>query len=328
MTCKLLVVHPDQCTEVQFDQQITIGRDVFNSLSLQDPELSRSHAIIFEQDQEVIIKDLKSRNGVYVGGERISEKLLQPGDEIILGSSILIFSPPEELDLGTALSKRGKYLLEKRANRPTLKPRQEPATTFSPQEMDEAIDALFIKPDGSTFFSLQNAIALLQAIKAMNGAADPAELFAVTLRRALAIVGGHRGVIMESDTDKKQLKVRSIFSKDNSETILIGQPVLRLVLQAEKCVYCPNVLRDERFEKVASKSRTPIHGFIAAPLKLNDELFGFIYLDAEDDSVGYDYAAMRSLWFIASHLAALLFQRPTHFAHTTGKHLAAGAGAE
>ena len=40
MSKKLLIVNPEQCMEVHFDQQITIGRDLYNSLSLQDAEVS------------------------------------------------------------------------------------------------------------------------------------------------------------------------------------------------------------------------------------------------------------------------------------------------
>src|SRR5947209_8322261 len=143
MSPKLLVINPDQCMEVAFDQQITIGRDVFNSLSLQDPELSRSHAIIFEQEREIIIKDLKSRNGVFVKGERLNETSLRPGDEIILGSTVLIFDPPETFDLETALSKRGKYLIEKRSAKSPAAAISDPVTVFAPGELDHAIEQLF-----------------------------------------------------------------------------------------------------------------------------------------------------------------------------------------
>jgi pSer/pThr/pTyr-binding forkhead associated (FHA) protein len=313
MSPKILVINPDQCMEVSFDQQITIGRDVFNSLSLQDPELSRSHAIIFEQDREVIIKDLKSRNGVYVNGDKISETTLLPGHEIILGGTVLIYDPPETLDLGAALSKRGRYLVEKRASKPTGPGLPEPVTIFTTEELDKAVEQLFNKPDGTTFFTLDNAIALLQAIKDMDDAPSASLLFNCALKRALAIVGGHRGVIMETDSDKKLLKVRSIVSRDNSETILIGQPILKIVLGAEKALYCPNLLRDPRFEQVAAKSAQPVHSFVAAPIRNGEDLFGFIYLDSEDSAVSYDYTALRSLHFISSHLGSLLRPRLTHF---------------
>ena len=75
---RLLILHPSGRTEVTFDQQLTIGRDVYNSLCLHDPEISRSHAIIFEHNGDVIIKDLRSRNGIYVNGLKVADQALVP----------------------------------------------------------------------------------------------------------------------------------------------------------------------------------------------------------------------------------------------------------
>jgi pSer/pThr/pTyr-binding forkhead associated (FHA) protein len=130
MSNKLLILHADKSMEVQFDQQITIGRDVFNSLSLQDAEVSRSHAIVFEQDGETILKDLKSRNGCFVAGDKVNECTLKPGTEIILGGTVIIFNPPDDVELNGLLSKRGRYLLEKRAIKTPLE-RPAPTTIFS-----------------------------------------------------------------------------------------------------------------------------------------------------------------------------------------------------
>lgn len=318
MIRKILVINPENCMEVQFDQQITIGRDVFNSLSLKDPEVSRSHAIIFEQESEVIIKDLKSRNGVYVNGEQVAESALRPGDEIIVGASVLIFDPPEDLDLEVALSRRGRYLIEKRSE--SVGPEREAApTSFTITEMEGAIRALFAdEGEGTSYFTVRNAIYLLEALKAMDDAAEPAELFEVALRRALGMLGGHRGVVMETDETKQHLKVRSIISVDQTQTILIAQPVLQIVMGEEKCVFCTDVHKDSRFGQIATQSKRPVHGFVAAPILGRDELFGFIYCDSEDRTTTYDFSALRSLYFIASHMGALLRTRPMHFSrHAT-----------
>lgn len=311
MSKKILMVNPDKCVEVHFDQQMTIGRDVYNSLCLKDPELSRSHAIIFEQDGETVIKDLRSRNGVFVRGEKASEAVLQPGDEIIVGSTVMLFEPADDVDLEQALTKRGRFLIERQSGKlPSAQ--AEPDNIFSTQEMDHAIEALFGKPDGSTYFTTYNAIALLQAVKDMDATEDSAELFDVALRRAMAALGGHRGVIMECGEDKERLKVRSLVSEEKTDTILIGQPVLKTVLSAEKCLFCADLKKQARYEGMAAKCRRPIHSFVAAPIKNGSELFGFIYLDSEDPTVSYDFAALRSLYFITFHVGALLRARPRY----------------
>ena len=84
MPNKLLILNPDRKMEAPFDQQLTIGRDVYNALCLHDSDVSRSHAIVFEQEGKVLIKDLNSRNGVYINGEKKTESPLKSGDEIEL----------------------------------------------------------------------------------------------------------------------------------------------------------------------------------------------------------------------------------------------------
>ncbi len=315
MSRKLVVLNPDHCMEVQFDQQITIGRDVFNSLSLQDPEVSRSHAIIFEQDGEVLIKDLRSRNGIFVRGEKTTESVLRDGDEIILGSTVLIYNPSDTLDPASVLSKRGRYLIEKQSASKSAR-RAAPATIFSAREMEDAVATLFSKgPDSTegTFFTHENAIFLLRLMHEMNGAPEAGALCERTLTLAVQFLGGHHGVIMETDEPKQHLKVRALFSKEESDSIRVAQPILKILLGSEKSLFCPDVAHDRRFENLSGQTERPIHSFVATPIRSGDVLFGIIYIDSEDSSVTYDFAALRTLYLIADQLGALMRSRPLHF---------------
>ena len=313
MSRKLLIIQPDQFMEVQFDQQITIGRDMYNSLCLQDPEISRSHAIIFEQNGEIILKDLKSRNGCYVRGRKTNEAVVHSGDEMIMGGTVILFDPPDTLEIPAALSQRGKYLIEKRTGRDVGAEAPRHHQVFTCSEMDREIASLLATPEATTYFSLPTAVMLLKAVKQMDQAVKTPELFECTLRRALGIIGGHRGVIMETDASKEKVKVRSIISDENADSIVIVQQVLKTVLTQEKCVFCTDVARDRHFQSVADNSDRPVHSFVAVPVVGHEELFGFIYLDSSDDSVAYNRSDLRSLYFLAGHLGALLRSRPMHF---------------
>lgn len=316
MSKKLLIINPQHYMEVPFDQQVTIGRDVYNSLSLQDSEISRSHAIIFEQGSRAMIKDLSSRNGVFVNGERVTEQTLQNGDEVILGSTIIFFNPPEGMDIEKRLSRRGEYLFERRAVPRSESKDLDPVTIFTVDQMERVIQRLFNDPESTTFFTLTNAMALLRAFYTMGHTTNTSDLFSVTLAQAMELLGGDHGVIMEADMDKSQLKVRAIQSLDEgSASIEISQQVLRVVLRAERGVYCPNIAHDNRFAKIAEAGRHRIHSFVAAPIMIRKNFFGFVYLHSESRKHEYSYVGLRSLYFIASHLGALLQPHRTHFVH-------------
>lgn len=51
---------------------ITIGRDPLNALCIPSPYVSAFHAAIEERQGRVVLTDLGSSNGVFIGGERIA----------------------------------------------------------------------------------------------------------------------------------------------------------------------------------------------------------------------------------------------------------------
>jgi adenylate cyclase len=70
----------------------TIGRDIENTIVINDDQISKFHATIIYEDDTIWIKDLESKNGVYMGGKRIWERtLLHNGCLIKMGSTILKF---------------------------------------------------------------------------------------------------------------------------------------------------------------------------------------------------------------------------------------------
>ncbi|KUI09202.1 peptide-binding protein [Mycobacterium lehmannii] len=74
-------------------QRVTLGKASTNAVSLEhDETVSRLHAVLENLGFAWSIRDLGSRNGTYLNGERISaERVLRSGDEVRLGKSRLVF---------------------------------------------------------------------------------------------------------------------------------------------------------------------------------------------------------------------------------------------
>ncbi len=68
-----------------------IGRSLAADLRFDDPTVSRRHALIVQHPDGVRLLDDRSLNGVFVNGDRIDGRLLQDGDEIIVGRYRLNF---------------------------------------------------------------------------------------------------------------------------------------------------------------------------------------------------------------------------------------------
>lgn len=81
-------------------QRVTIGKLTTSVISLnQDATVSRVHAVLENFGFAWAIRDLGSRNGTFVNGERIAaERILRSGDELRLGNSRLIFWQTTEAD--------------------------------------------------------------------------------------------------------------------------------------------------------------------------------------------------------------------------------------
>jgi hypothetical protein len=68
-----------------------IGRSLAADVRFDDPTVSRRHALVVRQPGGVRVLDDRSLNGVFVNGSRIEWKVLEDGDEIVVGRYRLRF---------------------------------------------------------------------------------------------------------------------------------------------------------------------------------------------------------------------------------------------
>src|SRR5918997_786601 len=66
---------------------LVVGRSREADVVLEDPNASRKHAELRREDGRWAIADLGSTNGVKVNGRHVERAYLEPGDEIVLGTS-------------------------------------------------------------------------------------------------------------------------------------------------------------------------------------------------------------------------------------------------
>ncbi len=68
-----------------------IGRSLAANLRFDDPTVSRRHALIVRDGEELRVLDDRSLNGVFVNGRRVESSPLNHGDEIVVGRHRLHF---------------------------------------------------------------------------------------------------------------------------------------------------------------------------------------------------------------------------------------------
>jgi class 3 adenylate cyclase len=75
---------------IQVVERLTLGRGEEAGVLIDDPEISRTHAILLPTADGLELQDLSSLNGTWVNGERISgPTLLVPGDVVKLGATLI-----------------------------------------------------------------------------------------------------------------------------------------------------------------------------------------------------------------------------------------------
>jgi pSer/pThr/pTyr-binding forkhead associated (FHA) protein len=90
MQAKLVVVEPATESAVyHVSLPLTIGRGTEATVKLVHALVSRQHCELFEDRGRLMVRDLGSRNGTFVGGKRIEVAPLPPNELLTIGSVTL-----------------------------------------------------------------------------------------------------------------------------------------------------------------------------------------------------------------------------------------------
>ncbi len=79
--------------------EMFVGRDLSNDIVINDPEISRRHARLFQQGNGYVLEDLGSTNGSFVNGQRlVGPNILRPGDTITFGERMSMVFESSDYD--------------------------------------------------------------------------------------------------------------------------------------------------------------------------------------------------------------------------------------
>jgi adenylate cyclase len=90
---RISIIAPEGRAEADLLPHNTLGRHPNNTVQILDRIVSKEHCHIDLVDGRYLLCDLGSLNGSFVNGERITERVLNPGDEITIGSTRIVFDP-------------------------------------------------------------------------------------------------------------------------------------------------------------------------------------------------------------------------------------------
>lgn len=244
-----------------------IGRHPKNRIKLLEPGVSKVHCLISAEAPGVFsIRDLGSRNGTFVNGQRIKDKAaLKDGDEIQMGSTRCLFK--DQADLQTI--KWSEESLDRVQDRVLLKVAPQKLDKFFPE--NNIIDEEMLRADYERLrisFELQRDIGFDLHVDFILGR---------LLDRAYEFLTFDQGVVLlRNDAGEFDLHAHK---KKNLEDDLVLSRALIDMVAAEgtgALLANPNVAAGREAPGFID---TPIHATLAVPIQDDQELMGIVIID-------------------------------------------------
>ena len=259
--------------------EVSIGRDPANEISLLDSLVSRRHCVVRREGNSFRLLDLDSRNNSFVSGVPIKDRVLVAGDQVRVGNSILIFQEP------SSESTAGNVSLQLDAN-----PADGAATVILRKE-----DALYLQPPRpdnlpANAKTVRDLNVLLDFSRTLNSVLSSASLQEKVLEAVLQIIPADQGAILLTDDGTTEFS--SIVGRDRrlgiNQPIHASQTILNRVLEENVAVLSNDVQSDDAYREVESLLERRVHSVLAVPLEVQGKVLGAMYLDASSPGVRFD----------------------------------------
>jgi len=205
----IVIAGPARGRSLSVEGNVSIGRDELNALPILDPALSRHHCVIERDASGLVLKDLASKNGVFVNELPITERVLADGDQIRIGDSALVVVIPGPT-----------------APTPNAVDRVALDDTPVPASSTVSIDAVgsrYLNSDQIARRGETRAAADLKVLvrfsQALQGATTADSLYGLLLSHALEAAPADGGVILAVPSGDDALSVAAVKSSGRPVTI-------------------------------------------------------------------------------------------------------------
>jgi two-component system nitrogen regulation sensor histidine kinase GlnL len=246
-------------------EALRIGRDRTCELVLGDEAASRTHSEIVRRGGDFVLRDLQSTNGTYLNDTRITEALLQNGDRIAVGDTVLLLQ------------------LTRKQEKPQIVFSKEPheiSTHFSLSLDDTRF--LESKEGASPVDALHQLALLHEFIVDVAGVLHAPALLERAMPYLFRAFDPDRALILLLNPDGSPglstTKLRDNLTGDH-EQITISRTMAHQLLQKKESFLSLDATSDERLAGAESLHKMRINSIMGAPLQLKDKVLGMLYLD-------------------------------------------------
>ncbi len=288
----------------------TIGREAVNQIRLRDTEVSRSHArVVRTIEAGHLIEDAGSSNGTFVNSRRIEKKILQSGDRVQVGRTLMIYTggpephssrsysqidvvaEPQPSDLSQIRSSIESLQIAP-LNLAKLGDAAEVAkvrVTDAPHEpASQHSSGLLPSNPPPQGFQTSDLEIVFQVAQAISCTGDLDDLLTQVLNLIFQWIECDRACILMVDDVSGQLmptysrdRKRESSGHPSMRRASISRTILDHVIANKEGVLTSNAQEDSRWNSVESIAQLGVHEAICVPMHGRYGLVGAIYVDTE-----------------------------------------------
>jgi len=282
---RISIMGPSGRQERQLFRHNSLGRHPRNTHQVLDRVVSKEHCHIELIDERYVLKDLGSLNGTYVNGERVAEHPLQPGDEITIGSTRIVFEPEERR---TGVSFDALLSGEPREATNRFKIRDTDAGPLIRAKVSILAERTFfaeelIEDDASLRRDYEKLRASYEVTQAIELGTSITALCNKILEVAFRLVPADRGVVLLHNDQSilEPVSVRTGEGVDPDQEVIVSKTVLDTVVREKEAVLSHDASADARFQSAQSVIMQGIRSTMCVPLLHRDTVLGVMMLDSK-----------------------------------------------
>jgi len=298
-----LFVYPKGRDSFSYDfeeEKVSMGRSGDNDIPIPDPFCSSFHAQIVRSGKDFILKDNESKNGTFLNGEKIkSEVKLKEGDEILIGSTRIVFDKKLSTNVEFTDSPSSSQNVNTIMHLEDVLRKPDVSTTIEATE--RAIDIEKIKQEHKVLSVISEVSKTLVLHKPLG------ELLEYIMDLICENLPMDRGVLMIKEGNPVQFIPKVVRVNNASlmdKKINLSQSIVDMAVNKHSSILVSDVQADPRFKAQESVIRFNISSAMCVPLWNNKEIIGIIYSDRISLSKQFNEEDLKLLTLL-SNLAAV-----------------------
>lgn len=268
-------------------EKVFIGRDFKNTIVLPDTRVSRSHACIALQGEDFILEDLGSVNGSSVNNKDGKTFSLKVGDEIKLGSTVMVF-----LSMASSENADVEHEAQSRVN---ILSQDETPKGLTVELTLPSNDSSHILDIGqgdvaSLKKAYQRLTALYRISHELGTITDLQNVLNKVLKIVLDIMKADRGFILLVDEESKELVPQVVHHKDDidqTENVAISKTIINQIIESGESIITSDAMTDDRFKNSESIVFHGIRSTMCVPLKFEGKVLGLMSVDSKGKEVNF-----------------------------------------